>query len=112
VQLCDRLSPAPDVTFHGPVDGALHPAATAELLDLLVDALVLIGRHWAPSRSTSPPPTAGTSPRPGPCRCRMRCKRKKPDQVFTGLRDRAGQAGMRIEIEPGPELVQILSHAV
>jgi hypothetical protein len=111
LHLCEQLSPVPDVTFRGPVDGALHPGSTTALLDVLADALAVISHRWAPVTIDV---TAADGaritvlqvvplPRPsGPA---------YPDREFPRLRDRAAQAGMRIEIEPGPELVQITWHA-
>ena len=32
IDLCSGLSPAPDVSFSGPVDGALHPAARTHII--------------------------------------------------------------------------------
>jgi two-component system, NarL family, sensor histidine kinase DevS len=111
VHLGEQLSPVPEVTFHGPVDGALHPAAAAELLDILGEALTVIGQHWAPAaieitaadgvhvttvRAVPLPDAAGP---------------EGADYEFPGLRERAAQAGMRIDIEPGPQFVQISWHA-
>ena len=111
VHLCEQLSPVPDVTFHGPVDSALHPTASAELLDILDDALTVIGKHWAPAaieiaagdgahvtmvQAVPLPDALGAG---------------EPDYEFPGLRDRAAEAGMLIEIEPGPQSVQITWHA-
>ncbi len=111
VRLCEQLSPVPDVSFQGPVDGTLHPAASIELLEVLDDALALIGRHWAPVLISV---TAGDGahitmlqavPRPDATGTGA------PDGEFGGLRDRAAQAGIRIEIEPGPRRVQFCWHA-
>ena len=111
MHLCEQLSPVPDVTFHGPVDGALHPTAAAELLDILGAALTVIGQHWTPAAieitaadgayvaiiRVTPYPGATATGRPG--------------HEFPELRARAAQAGMRIDIRPGPESVQISWHA-
>jgi two-component system, NarL family, sensor histidine kinase DevS len=111
VHLCEQLSPVPDVTFRGPVDGTLLPTASAELLNMVDDALAVIRHHWAPvaieitaadgahvttlrAVPLSDPTTAG-----------------QPGDAFGGLCDRAAQAGMRIEIEPGPQVIQISWHA-
>ena len=111
VHLCEQLSPVPDVTFHGPVDGALHPAASTELLALFADALAVIGRRWAPVLISV---TAGhgahvTVLRAVPLPAAMEAG--GPDYEFAGLRGRAAEAGMAIEIEPGPQFVQICWHA-
>ena len=111
VHLCEHLSPVPDVTFRGPVDGTLHPAATAGLLDIVADALAVIGRHWAPVAIdiTAADGAYITMLRAVPLPDAPAAGR--PDDGFPSLRDRAAQAGMRIEIEPRPELIQISWHA-
>ena len=111
LHLCEQLSPVPDVTFRGPVDDAPHPAATAGLLEVLADAVAVLGRHWAPAAIDI---TAADGayvtvlqavPLPGATAA------AGADGEFPGLRARAAQAGMRIEIETRPELVQICWHA-
>jgi two-component system, NarL family, sensor histidine kinase DevS len=111
MDLCEGLSPVPDVTFHGPVDGTLQPAASAELLEVLDDALAVIRHHWTPvlidvtvadgahvtMLQVMPLPEANGT--------------REPDREFPALRGRAAEAGIRIEIEPGPESVQIHWHA-
>lgn len=111
VRLCEQLSPVPDVTFHGPVDGALHPTASAELLDILDDAFTVIRKGWALAAVDITAAdgvhltTVRAIPLPdGP-------GAGEADHEFPGLRERAAEAGMRIDIEPGPELVQIRWHA-
>ncbi len=47
LELCADLSPAPEISFSGPVDGALHPGAKVQLVDMLRQALTLIGPHAA-----------------------------------------------------------------
>lgn len=111
VHLCEQRSPVPEITFRGPVDGTLHLAASAGLLDILDDALTVLGHRWAPVRidvtagdgahattleAVPLPDAAGTG---------------EPDDGFPGLRDRATQAGMHIDIQPRPERVQITWHA-
>ena len=111
LHLCEQLSPTPDVTFRGPVDGALHPTATAELLDILAAALAATHDHWAPvaiditAANGTHVTTLHAMPLPGATAA------AEPAQEFSGLLDRAAQAGMRIEIEPGPKRVQITWHA-
>jgi signal transduction histidine kinase len=111
VHLCERLSPVPDVTFHGPVDGALHPIASAELLDILSDAVTVIGQHWAlaaieiTAADGAHVTTARAVPLPDPGGA------AEPDYEFPGLRERAARAGIRVDIEPGPQSVQISWHA-
>jgi hypothetical protein len=111
VHLCEHLSPVPDVTFRGPVDGALPPAVSAELLDILDDTVAAIGHHWAPVAIdiTAADGAYVTTLRAVPLPDARAAG--EPDCEFPGLRDRAAQAGMRIEIEPRPGLVQISWHA-
>jgi len=112
VHLFGELSPAPDLTFHGPVDGTLHPAASIELLAVLTDALAVIGRRWAPVLVdvTAANGKHVTMLQAEPLRDATRAD--DPDgALLDGLRDRAAQAGMRIDIEPGPGVVQVSWHA-
>jgi two-component system, NarL family, sensor histidine kinase DevS len=112
VHLCEQLSTVPDVTFHGPVDGALHPATAAELLDILDDALTVIGRRWALAAIDVTAADGGhvtmmqAVPLPD-----ARGAAESDDDSFPGLRDRAARAGLRIEIKREPESVQISWHA-
>jgi signal transduction histidine kinase len=48
-ELCGGMSPAPEVSFSGPVDGALHPGAGTWLIELLREALVAIGPDAVPA---------------------------------------------------------------
>jgi signal transduction histidine kinase len=111
VHLCDQLSPVPEVTFHGPVDGALPPLARTELLDILHDALAVLHRHWAPvhvhvtAAGGAHVTVLQAVRRPGAQAA------AGPGQEFPGLRQRAAQAGMRIDIQQRPESVQIRWHA-
>jgi two-component system, NarL family, sensor histidine kinase DevS len=111
LHLCEQLKPTPDVTFRGPANGTLHPATSAWLLDLLADALVLIGDQWTPvaidvtAADGAHVTTLRAVPRVGAAAA------GEPDGKFLGLRDRAAKAGMRIQIEPSPERVQISWHA-
>jgi len=50
VALCEHVSPAPELDFTGPVDGALDPPAAARLVQVLQDALRLMSPHSVPSR--------------------------------------------------------------
>lgn len=111
LHLCEQFSPVPDVTFRGPVDGALHPVATAELLDILDNALTIIGHHWAPVAIdiTAADGAHVTTLQAVPLSDAAAAG--DPDHEFPGLRARAAEAGMRVEIEPGPALVQISWHA-
>jgi two-component system, NarL family, sensor histidine kinase DevS len=110
VHLSEQLSPVPDVTFHGPVDGALHPTASGELLDILDDALTVIGRHWAPTAIAITAADGVQITRVHAVLLPDARDAGEPDQEFPGLRDRAAQAGMRIEITREPGSVQISWH--
>jgi len=52
VALCDEMSPVPEVSFTGPVDGALDPVRALRLSQTLRNALEAISRHSTPSRVT------------------------------------------------------------
>jgi signal transduction histidine kinase len=49
LRLCEELDLAPELSFSGPVDGALHPGDRARLLELLREAVPLIGPHFDPT---------------------------------------------------------------
>jgi len=103
LDLCGRLTPAPEVTFTGPVDGALHPVARAQLLGLLHETLGLLDPQSVPARVSiaagddsceavveaglRPDLAAGNGGSPG---------------ELSFLRDAAVRAGIRIDIEPVP----------
>jgi signal transduction histidine kinase len=50
VELCGSISPAPEVSFSGALDGALHPGTGTWLVRLLREALVVIGPDAIPAR--------------------------------------------------------------
>jgi signal transduction histidine kinase len=50
IALCDGMSPRPEVSFTGPVDGALDPMRAAQLMVSLRDALEVVRGYAAPSR--------------------------------------------------------------
>jgi signal transduction histidine kinase len=50
IALCDGMSPVPEISFTGPVDGALEPVRAAQLVQALRDTLEAVSRHSAPSR--------------------------------------------------------------
>jgi len=51
--LFEQVSPAPEISFTGPVDGALDPALASQLVEALQEALQLMTPHAAPSRFTA-----------------------------------------------------------
>jgi signal transduction histidine kinase len=111
VHLCEQFSLAPEVTFRGPVDGALHPGASAQLLDTLHDALGIIRQHWAPvlidvtANGGTHVTVIQAVPLPGATGAR------EPERQFPGLHARAAQAGIRLEICPGPDSTRFTWHA-
>ena len=113
LRACEQLSPVPDVSFRGPVDGALDPGTGNQLLEVLHEALGTIAQHWTPVRvdvtaddggalaaviHAAPPPCAA----PG---------RSGHGDELARLRASAAQAGMRVEIEPGREAIRFAWHA-
>lgn len=96
--LCGELSPVPEISFNGPVDGALHPGTRAQLLDILHDALPVISQRAIPTRigvtalddsyltvieATFAPDAPET---------------EEPAVEFSSLRDRASEASIHIDI--------------
>lgn len=49
LELCQGVSPAPEVSFNGPVDSALHPGNGTGLIQLLRETLVVIGPDAVPT---------------------------------------------------------------
>lgn len=103
MRLSEQFPAVPDVSFRGPVDGALDPGAAARLLEVLAEAVAVIAEHWAPFeitvdahdgafvtmiRAVLMPGADGAS---------------GPDQHFAGLHASAAQAGIRVVIEPCPD---------
>jgi signal transduction histidine kinase len=99
LDLCQDMSPAPEISFAGPVDGALDPGARAQLLDVLREALGLIGRQAIPTHiSISADGDAcitviETAARPDADGSRG----EYPD-----LHDRAERMGVTLAVEPTP----------
>ena len=103
LDLCGRLTPAPEVTFKGPVDGALHPVARAQLLSLLHETLGLLDLQSVPARVSI---AAGDDSCEAVVEAGLR-----PDLAagndgsateLSFLQDAAVRAGIRIDIEPVP----------
>jgi signal transduction histidine kinase len=101
LRLCGELSPVPEVSFSGPVDGALHPGTRAQLLEILHEALPVISERAVPARigvtaqadsyltvieATSAPDVGST----------------EPLAEFASLRDRASEARIHMDIGPIP----------
>ena len=102
LDLCGRLTPAPEVIFSGPVDRALSARARGQLLDMLHETLEVLDGQSVPARVSI---AAGDDScvavieaglRPGPA------ARNGPVRELSGLRDAAARAGVRVDIEPVP----------
>jgi signal transduction histidine kinase len=105
LDLCGGLTPAPEVSFSGPVDRTLNPGARAELLGKLREALGLLDGRSVPARVSiaagedsclavvEADLTAGAD---------GAATKEQSARELTGLRDAAARAGARIDIEPGP----------
>jgi hypothetical protein len=109
--LCGQLSPVPEITFTGPVDGALHPADSTQLLEILRDGLELISQHATPARFSvtadgdSHRTEIDAAPLPsvnGP----------GTGHWFPALRDQAAQAGIRLDIDPRPDSTRFTWHVL
>jgi len=110
LHLCEQLSPAPEVSFRGPVDGALRPHTSNRLVEVLGEAFAVIAHHWTPVLvdvtaddgalatviHAAPLPAA-----PG---------RTALGDELARLRASAAQAGMRVEIEPSREATRFAWH--
>lgn len=100
LDLCGELSPVPEVSFSGPVDGALPPCARDQLLGMLREALGMIGKHAVPAR-------IGIAAGDNVC---LTVVESWPGaqvaevnaQEFGSLRESARQAGGYVDIEPIP----------
>ena len=102
VHLCAELSPAPEVSFQGPVDGALLPGTSAQLLEIVRGAVDLIGQHSIPVRVGV---TAGGSSYVTVVEAAWRSDAATADEPagdFSTLRDKAARAGIRLDIETVP----------
>jgi len=102
LDLCARLSPAPEISFTGPVDGALRDGGKDQLLGMLRETLELIADHAIPDRiaitarddSCLAVIEAGPIPSGGPA--------KPPSRELDSLRDKAIEAGVSVDIQPIP----------
>ena len=100
LRLCAGLSPVPEITFAGPGDDALPPAAAAQLVEMLRVTLSVIGPQVTQTSlclevgENLRVVVVGTDPR------REFIGDDQPAWDFSPLLDQAGQAGIAIEIEP------------
>ena len=108
--LCGELAPVPEITFTGPVDGALHPADSTRLLETLHDALTLISQHAIPAGISITADSdshrtvidaAPLSPANGA---------GGTGHWFPALQDQAAQARIRLDIDPGPYGTRLTWH--
>jgi signal transduction histidine kinase len=103
LDLCGRLTPAPEVTFKGPVDGALPPVARAQLLSLLHETLGLLDPQSVPARVSI---AAGDDSCEAVVEAGLRPGLAAKDDGSAGelsfLQDAAVRAGIRIDIKPVP----------
>jgi signal transduction histidine kinase len=102
LDLCGGLSPVPEVSFTGPLDGALNPATRTRLAGVLRAAIAVIGQHAVPASIAV---TAGkeecltvidTASHPGPA------DGEWTDGEPAGLRELATLTGVRISVEQIP----------
>jgi len=107
LRLCEDLNLAPELSFTGPVDGALHPRARAGLLELLHDALPLIGQHFVPTRIEI---TASGDSCTAVIEATPVGKATSASSEYVSLRNQAAQAGIGIDIEPGPDSTRFAWH--
>jgi signal transduction histidine kinase len=100
VVMCETISPVPEVTFTGPVDGALDPIRASLLLQTLRDALEVISPHSPPGRVaittngttyTAEIETAGTLP-----------DGDRAPAWLTSLKRSTADAGINLTIQPAP----------
>jgi signal transduction histidine kinase len=102
LDLCGRLTPAPEVTFTGPVDGALPPRARAQLLGMLHETLGLLDPQSVPARVSI---AAGEDSCEAVVEAGLRpdlAARNGFAGELSGLQDAAVRAGVRMDIEPVP----------
>jgi signal transduction histidine kinase len=103
LDLCGRLTPAPEVTFIGPVDGALQPRARAQLLDMLYEALSMLNGQSVPTR-------VSIAARDDSCVAVVEAGLRPDVAARNGgmggelscLRDAASRAGVSVDIESVP----------
>jgi signal transduction histidine kinase len=109
LRLCEELDLAPELSFTGPVDGALHPGDRAGLLELLREGLSLIGQQFVATRiaiaARGDSCTAVVEARP-----LAGATGVKASSEFFRLRDKATQTGVGIDIEHGPGSTRFAWH--
>jgi signal transduction histidine kinase len=108
--LCSTLSPMPEMSFAGHADQALSAEAQARLLELLRETFVLIGPDAVAGRVEvtieADACLVVIDAAPGE-RCGAETGPERPEQDFSGLLDRAAQAGTRVDIRTTPDGVRV-----
>lgn len=104
-----RLVPAPEISFSGPVDGALPPGACTMLVDMVQEVLDLIGPHFVPTRVAI---SVSESSHVTAIEAVLSADGEAggPEHVFPRLRDRAARAGIRLDIQPGADATRFAWH--
>ncbi len=98
--LCEQFSLAPEVSFSGPVDGALRTGTDTLLIDMMRQALGLVSQHSGPSRIAV---HASDSAYVTVIEAAGLPDGSEPMRMFSGLQATAAQAGIHIDIEPIPD---------
>jgi len=102
LELCGDISPAPEMSFSGPVDGALHPGIGTWLVQLLREALVVIGPDAVPAsigvRTDEDACLTVIEATARPHAADVDWAARKP----AGLVEQATRAGAKVDIEPIP----------
>ncbi len=106
IDLCGELSLTVEITFSGPVDGALHPSLRAKLLDLFREALTVIAGHATPARIglIADQDSYLAVIEAHPAKALPTVPTEVLDRAAASLRDAAAQAGMRFDIDLGPDV--------
>jgi signal transduction histidine kinase len=100
--LCAELSPAPEISFSGPVDGAMLLRTQEFLVEMVREALDPVGKHSVPARvsmavgDNSCLTVVEAAPVPEPA------EEAWATEGFSGLRELATDAGIRVDVETIP----------
>ncbi len=124
LELCADLSTAPEISFSGPVDGALNPGSRTQLVEMLREALNLIGpqatvridiaagdHSWVTVIEAAPMPSPAMAD--GAVADGVVVDEAVVDEAGTGfasLRDSAARAGVRLDIEAIPGGIRFAWH--
>jgi signal transduction histidine kinase len=105
LELSGGLSPEPEVSFTGPVDGALEPGGGTRLVAMLREALAVIAQDAV---------LASIGVTADEAACTTVIEARLPHAAGAGwaarqspgLREQAARAGASVDIEPGPDGVR------